>query len=186
MSIIDFEKDAAQDQVLDLKNSNLEALAEQVKKLQELQNAVLVTEEQLKELKRQSDKISQEVIPTMMHEMNYSSIKLKDGSALEVKPTVLASIFADKKEDAYKWLQDNGYGDLIKNEITVAFGTKENAKAQQYAVLAQGQGFEPSQKLKVEPSTLRGMIRERIEAGLDVPSDIFNVYAGHKTKITKK
>tara|TARA_S200002703_G_scaffold12173_1_gene10850 strand:- start:7446 stop:8000 length:555 start_codon:yes stop_codon:yes gene_type:complete len=184
MSVIDFEQDAAQDQVFDMENSK--PLAEQVKKLQDLNNAIVVTEEQVKELKRQADKISQEVIPTMMQEMNLASLKLADGSALEVKPTVLASIWADKKDEAYKWLQDNGYGELIKNEITVAFGTKENAKAQQYAVLAQGQGFEPSQKLKVEPSTLRGMIRERIEAGLDVPSDIFNVFSGHKTKITKK
>ena len=54
---------------------------------------------------------------------------------------------------------------LIKNEITVAFGRDEDNKAQQYAVLAQGQGYEPVQKLKVEPMTLKALVRERIEAG---------------------
>ena len=184
MAVIDFEQDSQQDQVFDLDNSK--ALADQVLKLKNLEDAILATEEQLKDLKKQSDKLSQEVIPTMMQEMNLSTLKLNDGSAVEVKPVVFASIPADKKDDAYQWLQNNGLGDIIKNEIIVAFGTKENAKAQQYANLAQGQGFEPSQKLKVEPSTLRAMVRERIESGLDVPSDLFNVFTGHKTKITKK
>ena len=122
----------------------------------------------------------------MMQEMNYSTLKLNDGSAVEVKPFVYASIPSDKKDDAYNWLRQNGLGDIIKNEISVSFGKNEDAKAQQYANLAQGQGYEPSQKLKVEPSTLRAMVRERIESGLDMPSDLFNVFTGHKTKITKK
>jgi len=161
-------------------------LSDQIKKLQDINNAIVATEEQLKSLNKEADKLSQEVIPTMMQEMNYSTLKLNDGSAVEVKPFVYASIPTDKKDDAYNWLRQNGLGDIIKNEISVSFGKNEDAKAQQYANLAQGQGYEPSQKLKVEPSTLRAMVRERIESGLDMPSDLFNVFTGHKTKITKK
>jgi len=184
MSVIDYEQDAAQDQVFDMEGSK--ALSDQIKKLQDKNNEILAMEEKLKELNREADKLSQEVIPTMMQEMNYSTLKLNDGSAVEVKPFVYASIPADKKDDAYNWLRENELGDIIKNEVSVAFGKNEDAKAQQYANLAQGQGYEPSQKLKVEPSTLRAMVRERIESGLDVPSDLFNVFTGHKTKITKK
>jgi len=184
MSVIDFEQDAAQDQVFDMEGSK--TLSDQIKKLQDKNNEILAMEEKLKELNREADKLSQEVIPTMMQEMNYSTLKLSDGSAVEIKPFVYASIPADKKDDAYNWLRENELGDIIKNEVSVAFGKNEDAKAQQYANLAQGQGYEPSQKLKVEPSTLRAMVRERIESGLDVPSDLFNVFTGHKTKITKK
>ena len=142
-------------------------------------------EQELKEVKRKHELVSSEVIPTMMQEMNISTLKLSDGTSVEVKPVYGASIPADKKEEAYKWLRENGLGDLIKNEVTVAFGRSEDNKAQQYAVLAQGQGYEPIQKLKVEPMTLKALVRERVEAGLDMPSDLFNLFTSNRTKITR-
>jgi len=121
----------------------------------------------------------------MMTEMNISTLKLADGSAIEVKPIYGASIPADKKEEAFNWLRKEGLGDLIKNEVTVSFGRNEDNKAAEYAVLAQGQGYQPTQKLKVEPMTLKALVRERIESGKDMPSDLFNVFAGNRTKITR-
>jgi len=161
-------------------------LSDQVVKLQKLEDEVATEEGKLKELKRKRDLVSGEVIPTMMQEMNISTIKLADGSSVEVKPVYGASIPVAKREEAFKWLRDNGLGDLIKNEVTVAFGRNEDNKASQYAVLAKGQGYEPVQKLKVEPMTLKALVRERIEAGQDMPSDLFNLFAGSRTKITRK
>ncbi len=51
-----------------------------------------------KNKKREADKVSGEVIPTIMQEMNISSLKLADGSAVEVKPVYGASIPIAKKE----------------------------------------------------------------------------------------
>ncbi len=109
-----------------------------------------------------------------------------DGTAVEVKPIYGASIFAERKEEAFNWLRTNGLGDLIKNEVTVSFGRNEDNKAIAYANLAAENGYQPSQKLKVEPMTLKALVRERIEAGKDMPSDLFNVFAGNRTKITRK
>ena len=180
--MIDFEKDQRED--LDGAN-DANKLSDQVVKLQELEAELLIKEQELKEVKRKVELVSAEVIPTMMQEMNISTLKLADGTSVEVKPVYGASIPADKREEAYKWLRENGLGDLIKNEVTVAFGRSEDDKAQQYAVLAQGQGYEPVQKLKVEPMTLKALVRERIENGLDMPSDLFNVFTSNRTKITR-
>ena len=182
MSNINFEADQRED--LDSVNE-AGSLAEQVVKLQKLEEELLAKEVEYKEIKRKVELVSSEVIPTMMQEMNISTLKLADGTSVEVKPVYGASIPADKKEDAYTWLRENGLGDLIKNEITVAFGRSEDNKAQQYAVLAQGQGYEPVQKLKVEPMTLKALVRERVEAGLDMPSDLFNLFTSNRTKITR-
>jgi hypothetical protein len=122
----------------------------------------------------------------MMQEMNISTLKLADGSAVEVKPIYGASISAERKEEAFNWLRKNDLGDLIKNEVTVSFGRNEDNKAIAYANLAAENGYQPSQKLKVEPMTLKALVRERIEAGKDMPSDLFNVFAGNRTKITRK
>ena len=54
-----------------------------------------------------------------------------------------------------------------------------------YATLAQGQGYEPLQKLKVEPMTLKALVRERLESGKEMPTELFNVFAGNQTKITR-
>ena len=179
---INFEEDQREN--LDGAN-DAKKLSDQVVKLQELEAELLVKEQELKEVKRKHELVSSEVIPTMMQEMNISTLKLSDGTSVEVKPVYGASIPADKKEEAYKWLRENGLGDLIKNEVTVAFGRSEDNKAQQYAVLAQGQGYEPIQKLKVEPMTLKALVRERVEAGLDMPSDLFNLFTSNRTKITR-
>jgi|SRR5210317_424516 len=181
---IDFEENK-QDQLKLSTDNDKKSLADQVDKLSDLENKIKQTEESLKQLKKQADTLSSEVIPTMMTEMNISTMKLADGSAVEVKPVYGASIPADKKEEAFNWLRENGLGDLIKNEVTVSFGRNEDNKAADYAVLAQGQGYQPTQKLKVEPMTLKALVRERIEKGDDMPSDLFNVFAGNRTKITR-
>ena len=90
------------------------------------------------------------------------------------------------REAAYKWLREQGLGDIIKNDVTVSFGRNEDNKAADYANLAQSHGYQPTQKLKVEPMTLKAMVRERIEKGLDLPMDTFNVFVGNRTKLTRK
>jgi hypothetical protein len=181
---INFEEDKHNPLKMSSDNDKAD-LSEQVEKLKNLEDQIKSTEDSLKKLKSKADSLSGEVIPTMMTEMNISTMKLADGSAIEVKPVYGASIPADKKEEAFNWLRENGLGDLIKNEVTVSFGRNEDNKAAQYAVLAQGQGYQPAQKLKVEPMTLKALVRERIEKGQDMPSDLFNVFAGNRTKITR-
>ena len=183
---INFEEDKKE--VLDMSTDNdKKSLYDQVEKLKDLEDSIVAKEEELKQLKQQADAISGEVIPTMMmQELNISTLKLADGSAVEVKPVYGASISAEKKEEAFEWLRSNGLGDLIKNEVTVSFGRNEDNKAIAYATLAQGQGFQPSQKLKVEPMTLKALVRERLESGKEMPTELFNVFAGNRTKITRK
>ena len=98
----DFEADQRED--LDGAN-DANKLSDQVVKLQQLEEELLVKEQELKEVKRKVELVSAEVIPTMMQEMNISTLKLADGTSVEVKPVYGASIPADKREEAYKWLR---------------------------------------------------------------------------------
>jgi len=176
-----------QDQTESITQANdAKSLSDQVVKLRNLEDKIALAEANLKKLQEEADILSGDVIPTMMQEMNISTLKLADGSAVEVKPIYGASISAERKEEAFNWLRTNGLGDLIKNEVTVSFGRNEDNKAIAYASLAAERGYQPSQKLKVEPMTLKALVRERIEAGKDMPSDLFNVFAGNRTKIIRK
>ena len=180
---INFEQDR---QTTLTKVDDAKSLANQVLKLKSMEDDLAKKEDAIKKLKKDIEVISGEVIPTMMQEMNLSSLKLEDGSSVEVKPVYGASISPAKKEEAFNWLRNHNLGDLIKNEITVSFGRNEDNKAIAYANLAQGQGSQPVQKLKVEPMTLKALVRERLESGQEMPTDLFNVFAGNRTKITSK
>ena len=180
---INFEED--QQQVI-RKTDNIQSLADQVEKLEDLQKRLELQEDNLKNTKKQIDHLSGEVIPTMMSEMGLSHLKLMDGSSVDVKPNYSASISIANREAAFNWLRNNGLGDIIKNEISVSFGRNEDNKAADYAALAEGHGYQPQQKLKVEPMTLKALVRERIEAGKEMPTEIFNVFVGNKTTIKSK
>ena len=183
MSSINFEEDQAK---VITKTENIQSLADQVERLETLNREIDFAESQLKQKKKNLEHLSGEVIPTMMSEMGLSHLKLMDGSSVDVKPNYSANITIANRDAAFKWLRDNGLGDIIKNEISVSFGRNEDNKAADYAVLAQERGYQPTQKLKVEPMPLKALVRERIEAGKDMPTELFNVFVGNKTTIKRK
>ena len=167
------------------KTESIGSLADQVERLEGVASEIEDTESRLKLLKKKRDHISGDIIPTMMSEMGLAELKLHDGSHLKVSTSYRATITEANKEAAFNWLRNNGLGDIIKNEISVSFGRNEDNKAANYAELAKGQGFQPTQKMKVEPMTLKALVRERIEAGKDMPTEIFGVYSENKTTIKR-
>ena len=183
MSNIDFEQD--QEKLLN-KTENIQTLADQVQKLNTLDQELEVMDKNIKQKKKDFEHLSGEIIPTMMAEMGLSHLKLMDGSSVDVKPNYSASITIANKDAAFQWLRDNNLGDIIKNEISVSFGRNEDTKAADYANLASERGYQPTQKLKVEPMTLKALVRERLENGKEMPTELFNVFVGNKTTIKRK
>ena len=183
MNSINFEQDKTD--ILD-KSENIKSLSNEVQKMESLVKEIESIEENLKKKKKDLDVISAEVIPTMMSEMGLSQLKLMDGSMIDVKPFYNATITVANRESAFNWLRQNGLGDIIKNEMVVSFGRGEDNKAAEYAELAKSQGLQPAQKLKVEPMTLKALVRQRIEAGQEMPTEIFSIFVGNKTTIKRK
>ena len=109
----DFEAD--QQNVMS-KTDNIQSLADQVERLEAMQQQFAVQEESLKEKKKQIEHLSGEVIPTMMSEMGLAELKLHDGSHLKVSTTYRATITEANKEAPFNWLRNNGLGDIIKKE----------------------------------------------------------------------
>ena len=167
------------------KTAGVQSLADQVERLEGVDSEIEDAESRLKLLKKKRDHISGEVIPTMMSEMGLAELKLHDGSHLKVSTSYRATITEANKVAAFNWLRKNGLGDIIKNEISVSFGRNEDNKAADYAELAKGQGFQPTQKMKVEPMTLKALVRERIEAGKEMPTEIFGIFSENKTTIKR-
>ena len=107
------------------KTENIQSLADQVEKLEYLQKRLELQEQNMKSLKSEIQKVSGDIIPTMMSEMGLAELKLHDGSHLKVSTSYRATITEANKEAAFNWLRENGLGDIIKNEILVSFGRNE-------------------------------------------------------------
>ena len=183
--MIDIEE-LEKDQQEVIEKTNIHTLAGYCKELQAYESEIADLEEKIKYKKEKADKISSEIIPNMLAEQGLSSLKLADGSAVEVKKSYSCTIKKDDVESAYKWLRENGLEDIIKNEVFVTFGKGEDNKAKDLLDLAEQSGYEPQQKSKVEPMTLKALYRERVEAGLDMPSDSFHLFVKDQTKISRK
>ena len=163
-------------------------LADECQKLKDTEDMIKSAEKHLKDLKAKADDIGSRVIPELLAEQGLTSLKLADGSSVSVKKEYRCTLPKDdsKREQCYKWLRDNQLGDIIKNNVSVTFGRGEDDKARQLLDLAVANGFEPSQKSDVSWNTLTALFRERIESGLDMPSDVFSTWIKDKTKITRK
>jgi len=183
MSKINYEEDRVQSIT---QADSAKTLSDKVIELKNLEDEIENAEKSVSKLKEKAKTLSQFEIPVMMEEMHITKLKLKDGESVEIKKIYGASIPPQHQEAAFTWLRNNDLGDIIKNDITVTFGQGEDNKASEYATLAQGQGFEPVQKVGVHPMTLKAVVRERLESGQEMPSDIIKTYAGNSTKITRR
>jgi len=163
-------------------------LAEECQKLKDLEDRIKSADDNLRDLKAQADDVGSRIIPELLAEQRLTSLKLADGSAVSVKKEYRCTLpkDEDRRAAAYKWLRDNKLEDIIKNNVFVTFGRGEDNKAKQLLNLAAENGFEPQQKSDVPWNTLTALFKERVESGLDMPSDVFNTWIKDRTKITRK
>ena len=161
-------------------------IAKSCNKLLVTQNEISAFEEKLKQLKSTEATLSEQTIPGLMHKAGISSIKLEDGTKVEVKPFYSARIPISRTEEAYAWLRSNGHGDLIKNNVMLSFGRNQDNEAKSLVEDLRSKGHTVKQTEKVEPMTLKAFVKEQIQNGKNVPSDVFGVYVASKTKLTTK
>ena len=171
-----------------LDNVEVNTIAAECVKLKKKEDEISDLEEQLKKKKEEADYISSSVIPELLAEQGLSEIKLSDGSKVSVRKEFRATIPKDeaRRESCLQWLRDQGLGDIIKNNVIVSFGKGEDDKAEQMLNLAAENGFQPQQKSDVAWNTLTALYQERVQAGLDMPSESFSLWIKDKTKITRK
>ena len=175
--------------VEDLNENHLADLSKLCDKLLRVQGTIGNTEDRLQRLKEQERELSEEVIPQRLLELGIQDIRLNDGSRIAAEPFYSARISKDKADAAHNWLRENGHGDLIKNVVSVQFGRGEDARAKEVIDVLKNEGRLPEQKENVHPSSLKACVREQGESGNQVfdqaVRELFSVYEGKRTKITK-
>ena len=149
----------------------------------ETENEIANLKEQLKKKEDYRTKLSEEVLPSLFSEVGLSELKLSDGRKIKVSEYYRAAIKVENREAAYAWMRNNGFGDLVKNQVTCSFGRNEDEKASKLVSDLNEKGYESAQREWVEPSTLRAFVREQYEKGVDLPMELLGAYVGQKTTI---
>jgi hypothetical protein len=175
-----FENDADALKVSDESVTGIAALA---KKAKMLEKEIEDLSTSLKEKEEQYRTLTEVSLPEAMAESGMKKFVMADGSLIDVKPFYGASISKARQAEAFKWLRDHGFDDIIKNTVSVRFGRKEDELAARMIQLLRQQGFTPEQTEKVEPQTLKAWVKERVEKGQPVDSDLFGVFIGQKATI---
>ena len=168
-----------------LSSSKLDGVSRLAQEAALLEKEIAQYEQFAKEKKQALHKITDEQLPEALEEMGLQKFTLTDGAEISVKPIYSASIPKDRKDEAFEWLRDHEFGDLVKNNVTVTFGRGEDETAKEFVSLCGSKGFVPSQLEKVEPMTLKAWLRERVEAGDAIPLDLFGAFISQRAIIKR-
>ncbi|MGD9212946.1 MAG: hypothetical protein PVI90_19330 [Desulfobacteraceae bacterium] len=148
-------------------------------------------EAQLKEAKEKRDRIKEGEIPDYMtEEMGLEKFTDSQGREIEIVGKVYASI-GSRKAAAFRWLNDHGFGHLIKRGVVITFNKEDGEKAQKLVEELTKRQDEVccsgiKQDLSVAPATLTSFVNEQLKDGKDIPMDIFGVFEKRFVKIKYK
>ena len=176
---------APPDKLDKLRSDDLDGVSRLAQEAADLEQEIANVEQKLKDKKKALYKITDERLPEALEEMNLQKFTLTDGSEISVKPIYAASIPKDRRDEAFQWLRDHEFGDLVKNNVTVTFGRGEDDTAKDFIGFCGEQGFVPSQIERGESMTLKAWLRERVEEGDPIPLDLFGAFISQRATIKR-
>lgn len=151
-----------------------------------LAEEISILEARTKELKKDLQRVEEQDLPEAMDAIGMSEFALLDGTKISIKTFYNASITAERKEEAFTWLDENGHGGLIKTEVKTSFGRDQLEIARAFQEFARGFNeapVSPELDQSVHWQTLRGFVKDQIEGGGSLPVDLLGIYIGRKAHL---
>lgn len=165
--------------------STLETITKECNKLVDLEVQISELTSKLSTLQAEARQLSEKTIPDLMDVVGVKMLKLSNDKKLEVVPVVSGSIGKGKAEEAFAWLRNNGYGDLIKRNVSVEFGKGDDEKATRLKALIEQAGYSTKDKSDVHHMTLVAWAKEQLGKGVKIPLETLGIWVGRKTKISQ-
>ena len=178
------QAEADADKFRDLSTEGGKDLSDLIKQASTVNKQIDVLEEEVKILKQKKNSYLFDLIPAKMAEMGMDKVEV-DGNAVSLSTFVSATMPKDpiQREQAISHLRDIGASDFIKNEVTVKFGVNEDNRARSIQSELEEKGMDTTARVWVEPSTLKKLVRERVENNQRIDLELFNAHVGQIAKI---
>lgn len=161
-------------------------LADLALKLKEAELAVAEAEDKLKEAQKTLRTIGTEELPEYMEELGLEEFKHSSGLHIVIKDVRSCSLPKGDRPRYAKglaWIEDRGDGKLLKQNVSLSFNKGQEAEAKAVTDLLHAAGYSAKCVKEVHPSTLRSYITKLMEAGVDVPEDIFGTFSGKQAVV---
>ena len=139
---------------------------------------------ELKVLKSNLKQVSQIDLPNAMDSVGMVSLELESGFSVVIKDGVDAGITKKNKDAAHKWLNDNGFGDIIKNEVKVLMPRGDTDLANELDRYLTKIEVPFDSKESVHGQTLKAFVKERLRQGEAFPADLLGVFEYRHAKLT--
>ena len=153
----------------------LQAAEAEIERLQELMDTA----------KAAYKDIAEKRIPEVTDGME-GKFNLGDGRELQVKEEIRSSIAGDKRIPAIEWLDENGYGNIVKRQVVFEFpkGDEERCKKFIEAVSKLGLGqLVMKNNFTVHHATLNSWVKEQLGEGVELPVETFGIFRQRTAKI---
>lgn len=173
----EFDKPAVGDNAM----AQLLALAKEQVSAQE---EVAILQRKLDEAQDRLRKVSEKDLPDLMQELRMTTFSTTDGVSIELNETIHTSIPKAMQDEAFGWLESHDQGGMIKRNFVISFGKDEEAWATKFRADLGKRKKPLAVKIerKVEPPTLKAFVTRQLEAGKDIPQELFGV---HRRKVSK-
>lgn len=136
---------------------------EEMKTISHMANELLTIRELMAELQAklqalsaEERQLSQHDLPEKMKEIGVMDFTMEDGSRLAIKHKVKASLSKARREEGFAWLREHGHGALIKPKTV---------------------------EEHIHHQTLTAFIKEQLDMGTAIPTQLFGVYEFDETII---
>ncbi len=130
--------------------------------------------------------LTETIVPSLMDELGVPSIALSETQELSVRTKITASLPASRANEGAMWLEEHGFGSIVKHEVIASFGTREGEIADKVVAALKELDVKPEVKKSVNHMTLGAWARERLAEGDEFPMELFGVFRRRSSIIKEK
>jgi hypothetical protein len=178
-----YEQDAPKAE--DLTQTALEAIATKLNRLTILANKMALIEATLKETEDELKQLEEKELPAELEKFGVSEVKMADGRTLSIKEIFHCYISEARQEAAYEWMEENGFGSLIKNKLLIE--TNKDDMESMVSFL-EDHGIRFSIERSIHHSTLKSFVNTQMTAPAEddpirPPLDLFGIHPSKKAEV---
>lgn len=152
----------------------------------ELEDELERLQQRAKELQEKHRVVSEVDLPALLDETGLSQVRLADGTRVVIREDLRVSTTGKNRDVINRWLEGRGLDDVIKDEVTAAFGKGDAAGAKSaMALLTELGAVAVDHKRYVNPQTFSALLRELRDGGEDVPYEELGVFVQRRAKLDR-
>jgi hypothetical protein len=169
-----------------LSESDTKRLKQLAARLSEAKAEQALLNAQLRDLDNKVWQMEFQELPDMMHELGIEETTFKDGIFIKLQMFYKATLPKTKplREKAFAWLRQNGFGTIIKHEITATFTTGKSKQADGLIKFLEKLGCEFVDGESIHHATLTAFVKEQFEKGNGkLPLDALGAFIGERVTV---